>query len=246
MSVKQNDTPDLSDDALTFQVTELKELISHVAHEINNPLTVLLTRSQMLKQSLENQKPVTNEMLTQYVNKTHQQSEKIKKIITGMRTLIATPNKTEYVDYDVHMLINEAHALVATILKENKIDFVLNSIQKEKLIKCNPAELVQLFVNLFDNSIQALSETSSPKIEIAFTEDNTYLHFYFIDNGPGIKQEIDGKIFTPFFTTKSASAALGLGLTLSRKIAKSYGGDVVLDASRGRSCFHISLSKQFG
>lgn len=228
-----------------MRIKELLDLASHTAHAINNPLTVVLTRAQMLKQVFDMQKPVTNEMTAVFLDKVTQQTERIKKIVDGMRVLTKTPPPEDHVDYNVGSLVDEAHMSVTDVLNQKGVSFVFNYDQKNRLIRCKPSELIQLFANLFNNSIHALADIESPRIEINMEEDATHIHFYFSDNGSGVKEENEAKIFTAFFTTKSVGANTGLGLNISRKFARSYGGDVEFDRSRGSSCFHISLSKSF-
>ena len=131
------------------------------------------------------------------------------------------------------------------IFFKNGIEFAFNPGQEAKLISCEPSELSEVIVNLLNNSIEALANTTEPRIEISLEEDSTHIHLIFSDNGPGIKPELCQKIFTAFFTTKQGKAsAQGLGLSIAQKIARSYGGDIVLEPARGNSCFNVSLSKE--
>lgn len=230
----------------TAQMKEFYELASHIAHEINNPLAVISSRSQMLNQALGLQEPITNERLTYSLEKIYQQTERIKKIIKGMRTLTKHPaEKNKYVDCDLNLLIDMAYEQVQANLLKNGIEFVFSSGQEKRPIRCEPSELVEVFVNLFNNSIEALAATTEPLININFEEDSSHIHLFFSDNGPGVKQSLVHQIFTAFFTTKQgASAAEGMGLSVARKIARSYGGDITLKTARGSSCFNISLSKE--
>lgn len=228
-----------------FKIKELLDLASHTAHAINNPLTVILTRSQMLKQLFDTQKPVTNEMTAIYLDKVSHQSDRIKKIVDGMRVLTKTPPPEEHVILSLASVIDEAYVNVSEAINSKGIKFVFNYDQKDRFIKCKQSELIQLFTNLFNNSIHELANTESPRIEINFEESENHIHFYFSDNGPGVKAENEAKIFTAFFTTKQVGANIGLGLNVSRKYARLYGGDLEFDKSRGLSCFHISLSKEF-
>lgn len=223
---------------------EFTTFVSSFGHAINNPLTVITTRSQMLKLSVDMQKPVTTEMLTQFLEKMEFQSNRIKLIVEAMRTLTKYPTPDEYVDQEVNALVDEAYSQVAEQLREKNIEFVFNNEQKEKWINCKPAEIVQTLVALMTNSIEALAltENPSPHIEINFVQDDKFVHFYVSDNGPGLKDEAKEKMFKPFYTTKTSNGATaGLGLSIGLKVAKSYGGDLVRNPSKPGTCFDLSL-----
>jgi|GEM_PF-6121761 len=226
------------------QITEFTTMISHIAHAINNPLTVISTRSQMLKQSLDMQKPVTNENLAQYFDKINQQSDRIKQIVEAMRMLTSHTPSDQYVDCNINSVVEEAYSLVLPSLKENGIEFIFNKNVSAKLIHGKFNELVQVFVNLFNNAKEAVANTPSPRIELNYEEDASHIHLYFNDNGPGVDKGTENKIFDPFFTSRAAGSTRGLGLSMARKIAKQHSGDVTFEPSRGQSCFRVSLVKK--
>ena len=239
--------PDNLDNSATASSEQLKafsEMVSQIAHEINNPLTVITSRSQLLKQTLDFKKPISDENLIQYLDKIQAQSGRIKKIVEAMRMLTSYTAPDKYVERSINSIMHEAYSKVQSNLEENRIEYIFNKNAPERIIRCNPSELVQIFVNLFNNSIEALINTPLPRIEFSYEEDSRAIHFHFSDNGPGISQEIISKIFRPFFTTKAGGATRGLGLSIVRNIARSYGGDIRLEAERGKSFFNISLSKK--
>lgn len=243
-SLKEDVADYFLNDFRLSQLKELSEMAASIAHEINNPLTVISARTQLLKQSVKDNKVIPNEVLAQNLEKIYQQSDRIKKIVDGMRVYSRNSNQDNRTVYNIKSLVEEAHSLVAGGMRDLGIEFSFNLSQNEKYLLCKPNELIQVFVNLFNNSIYALSKTTFPKIEIQFSEDENDFHLYFSDNGPGVPLEYDTKIFAPFFTTKPVGAGTGLGLSISNKIIQSYGGSLTLDRSRGNSCFHVKLSKK--
>lgn len=242
-SLKEDVADYFLNDFRLSQLKELSEMAASIAHEINNPLTVISARTQMLKQFVKDNKVISNEVLAQNLEKIYQQSDRIKKIVDGMRVYSRNSNQDNRTIYNIKSIVEEAHSLVAGGMRDLGIQFSFNLSHNEKYVNCKPNELIQVFVNLFSNSIYALSKTTFPKIEIQFIEDENDFHLYFSDNGPGVPAEYDTKIFAPFFTTKPVGAGTGLGLSISNKIIQSYGGSLKLDRSRGNSCFHIKLSK---
>lgn len=225
------------------QLKELSEMAASVAHEINNPLTVISARTQLLRQSIKDNKVISNEVLAQNLEKIYMQSDRIKKIVDGMRVFSRNSAQDNRTSCNIKSIVEEACSLVMSGVRDRGIEFNFNLTDSEKYINCKPNELIQVFVNLFNNSVYALAKTTSPKIEIQFNEDDKYYHLYFSDNGPGVPPECDTKIFAPFFTTKPVGAGTGLGLSISNKIVQNYGGSLELDRARGNSCFHVKLEK---
>lgn len=226
---------------------EFTEIGSSVAHAINNPLTVIKTRTQMLKFLYDAKKPVTEEMVLQLLEKVESQADRIKNVVEILRSLVKFPPAEEYLDVNVFSILSDVQMALAEQFKEKNITYELKSTVKEKWIHCKPEELAETFKALLMNAIEAftVAATASPKIEVTFEEDDQNLRFYFNDNGPGINSENYPKIFKPFFTTKTHNAAtVGVGLSVGRKYAKSYGGSLTnVDASPGHCSFLLSLPK---
>lgn len=231
----------------TQQQKEFTEIGSAIAHAINNPLTVIKTRTQMLKFLYDSKKPVTEEMVLQLLEKVESQADRVKYVVEVLRGLVKFPPPEDYVDVDLFSLLSDVRLALEPQLKEKNISYEFKSEVGQKWAHCKAEELTDIFKSLLTNSIEAfqVAGTVSPKIEVLFKEDDENLHFYFSDNGPGINSENYPKIFKPFFTTKTNNAATcGVGLSVSRKFAKSYGGQLVnVDASPGHCSFHLSLPK---
>lgn len=242
-SLKEDVADFFLNDFRLMQLKELSEMAAGIAHEINNPLTVISARTQMLCQDVRDKKMIKDEDLFRNLDKIYKQTGRIKKIVDSMQIFSRNSSQDDRTVYNIKSLVQESFSLVAGGIRDNGIEFGFDMLQNEKYINCKPNELIQVLVNLFNNSIYALSKTVSPKIEVQFCEDAEFYHLYFSDNGPGIPSENDSKIFLPFFTTKPIGAGTGLGLSISNKIIQSYGGTLRLDRARGNSSFHITLSK---
>lgn len=225
------------------QVNELVEMSASLAHEINNPLTVILVRSQLMKSQIKEAKSLNSEKITQDLDKIHTQAERIKGLVDGMRSFTKNLSGSQEIICSLHSILHDAQTLVAGSMKEQNIELQIDQIAEEYILSCRPSELVQVFVNLFHNSIYALKGIQQGKIKISFSEDEEHYHFYFSDNGPGVPENLDTKIFNPFFTTKPTGVGPGLGLSISSKILKTYGASIKLDRKQGDSCFHVRLLK---
>ncbi|AGH96009.1 sensor histidine kinase [Pseudobdellovibrio exovorus] len=244
-SLKEDVAEYFLNDFRLSQLKELGEIAAGIAHEINNPLTVVSARVQMLLQALKEKKTIPADVLEKNLDKVYTQAERIKKIVDGMRVFSRNSNYDERVLYNLKSIVEEAFSLVSGGMRDNGIEFRFNLQSNEKYISCKPTELIQVFVNLFNNSIYALSKTTFPTIDVHFVEDSQNYHIYFKDNGPGVPEDFDTKIFAPFFTTKPVGAGTGLGLSISNRIIQSYGGSLSLDRTHGNSCFYIKLPRAY-
>jgi signal transduction histidine kinase len=101
-----------------------------------------------------------------------------------------------------------------------------------------------VWTNIIDNAIDALEETENRRLEIATRNDGDYVEVRFIDNGPGIPQDIKSQIFDPFFTTKEIGKGTGLGLDVVKRIIDQHKGSVKVNSEPGRTefifCFPIN------
>ncbi|MEM9162602.1 MAG: ATP-binding protein [Cyanobacteria bacterium P01_F01_bin.4] len=104
------------------------------------------------------------------------------------------------------------------------------------------SELNQVWTNLIDNAIDALSETDSPQIKIRTCQRSDQVLVEIMDNGPGISEAVRSRIFEPFFTTKGVGAGTGLGLDIARRIVvKRHGGTIRVNSEPGATNFQVCL-----
>lgn len=223
------------------QMKDLSEMAASIAHEINNPLTVISARAQILSHYAKSNQSVPSEVVHQNLEKVFTHADRIKNIVDGMRVYSRNSVKDNLTVYSIRSLIIESYNLVAGGIRDKGIEFENKLNHSPHYIMCKPNELIQVFVNLFNNAAYALSNTPFPKIKVDMVSDENFHHLFFSDNGPGIPPENESKIFSPFFTTKPVGKGTGLGLSVCLRIINSYNGSLSLDRSRGNSCFHIKL-----
>ena len=106
-------------------------------------------------------------------------------------------------------------------------------------VRANGAALNQVWFSLLDNALDAIPK--SGKINVRASLDGEFIMVRIIDNGPGIAQSQIGRIFDPFYTTKAPGQGTGLGLDLSRRIARRYGGDISVHSEPGRTEFRVNF-----
>jgi signal transduction histidine kinase/iron only hydrogenase large subunit-like protein len=199
------------------RLASMGQLAAGVAHEVNNPLGIVLMHSHMLLEQVEKfPDPEWREDLDMIV----EQADRCKKIV--MRLLhFARQNKAVLRTVDLYKLIQHA---VKTYPFPAKVTQRVESKTKNPKVDLDPDQINQVITNLFSNACDAMPEGGALAIGIEGDEDQVW--FTIRDTGMGISKENLGKIFEPFFTTKQIGKGTGLGLAVTYGIVKMHRGDI--------------------
>ena len=224
------------------RLTELAELAGGISHEISNPLTIVMAKVSFLQTKLANiDLGMDKEKIKEALDKIIHHSNRITKIIKGLKNFSRSDDKETLIRSDLKDLLDEAFLLTIESIKIKGIFIDTSGFDGRYLILCHPVQIVQVFVNLLKNACDALEHTRQPVIKIGTELSGENVKIYFEDNGPGVPEEVQSKIFNPFFTTKPTGKGTGLGLSLSHHIIHRHDGKLFLDLNKGPSCFCIEL-----
>ena len=170
---------------------------------------------------------------------THEIMNTIAPIISLSQTLSYLP-QPERKRFSLTALLQNLQELLSTDFQENQIHFTLTCQPEFIDMDGDENQLSQVLLNLLRNSIQALDGRTDGAIEIYAYRDE-HISIDVTDNGPGIPDELQEKIFIPFFTTKSEGT--GIGLSLCRQIIRNHNGHLsILESRPGKTIFHIDIS----
>ena len=202
-----------------------REMAKQVAHEIKNPLTPMKLSIQHLGRALYLSKGANQDILKDFQEKMLQQIRILTEIADEFSNYAELPKgKMQKLD-----LIEIIHKIINLFKHEEKVKFNLN-FQKDISFELigDENQLIRLFNNLIQNSLQAMDHKGHIKLNISKEEDNIIVSF--LDSGPGIPKEIQDKIFEPKFTTKTKGK--GLGLALAWQIILNHSGKISLVKER--------------
>ncbi|HDZ13027.1 MAG TPA: HAMP domain-containing histidine kinase, partial [Bacteroidetes bacterium] len=204
-----------------------------VAHEINNPMTTILGRIQILK--MRHHLPQTLQQKLEIVE------DEARRVTHIVRDLLNFSRKgSEYKRNEIvkiNEVIKKSLDLTRHTLEVEGITIHLDLDPGTKEFLGNTNQWQQVFVNLFVNAQQALGREGH--IFIKTRQMKKGLKISFKDNGPGIPKEIQKKIFDSFFTTKAGKGGTGLGLSITKKIVDSHGGTISVRNVQGKGAEFI-------
>jgi PAS domain S-box-containing protein len=231
---------------LTDRLASLGTMVASVAHEINNPLTLVLGGLGIALDELKRRKgelgsPAWLDELCATLSQAEYGSEQIRNIVADLRTLSRPAASGSAVD--VRRALNWAIEAAAHELR-GRVK-VTTAFGKTPWVHADETRLGQVFVNLLVNAAQAMSSRPRESAELKLTTSTGTDGQVFVeiaDNGTGIPAELLEKIFDPFFTTKKETGGTGLGLSICRGIVTSLGGTLTLESTVGvGTTFRVGL-----
>ncbi len=215
------------------------QLVSGVAHELNNPLTSIAGLSEFLLEQKELGKKDRG-----HLQVIQEQAERAGRIVRNLLTF-ARKGSAERVPVDLNEVIRRTLSLTAYDLKlkditvERELSGALPDVFGDR------HGLQQVVLNLVTNAGQAVAENprERPREITVSTWFDGQVHLRVADTGPGIPEEVAQSVFTPFFTTKEPGKGTGLGLSITYSIVESHGGQITLEprSPRGGAAFRVDL-----
>lgn len=223
------------------KLAAIGSLLAGVAHELNNPLSVVLGQATVLQEELEGNGFA--ESAGERVKQIQVAAERCARVIRSFMA-IARQQKAEKRAVAVAPLLDSAIELLAYGLRSNGVAVYRDYDEAMPEVFIDPNQLQQIVVNLIVNANQALQEAAGSRaIEIrTFVGREGKARIVVDDSGPGIPAAIQMQIFEPFFTTKPLGIGTGIGLSISRGLAESQDGQLALTASSlGGAAFELTL-----
>jgi nitrogen fixation/metabolism regulation signal transduction histidine kinase len=225
--------------AKTERESAWREMAQQVAHEIKNPLTPMKLSIQQLLRVYDPSDMQSTDKVKRVMNSIIEQIDGMTRIANEFSRFakMPDPNKKEV---DLIVLIENTVSLFEA---EEKIKFNIKSSEKQLILKIDKEQWVQVFNNLIQNAIHALEGKENGEITISVQKDNDSIFIDVSDNGCGISNDEQEKLFVPYFTTKSSGS--GIGLSMVKQIVENHDGEIsfVSELNKGTS-FRIKLEGQ--
>jgi PAS domain S-box-containing protein len=201
------------------KMSAVGQLISGVAHELNNPLTAILGYAQLLESA------GLDSCSADYVRKLFKQAQRTHRVVQNLLSF-ARQRKPQKQEVDLRKVLEESLMLREYDLKVNNVVLEREIPDDMASVVADPHQLEQVFLNVINNALDAMVEGSgSGVLKVRVSRKDAYVCVEFDDSGPGIKDP--GRIFDPFYTTKAVGKGTGLGLSICYGIVKEHGGEIV-------------------
>jgi signal transduction histidine kinase len=220
------------------KLASLGTLLAGVAHELNNPLSNIVSSAQILAEEIEEADlELKKKLISQIVQQSERAGESVRSLLEFART-----RKFNLEKVHIKKLVEEVSILVRA-QAPSRIDIQVD-IDPECTILADKQRLKQVFLNLTKNAIDVLGNDGHLWIsarEIIKDENPLEIEIRIEDDGPGIPEETRSKIFDPFFTTKDVGHGSGLGLFIVHDIIEKHGGTIRSDSRLGEGTSFIIL-----
>ena len=220
------------------KLATMGSLLAGVAHELNNPLGILLGQADLLQDG------ATDRSVKQRAEKIMAAAERCSRIVKNFLAL-ARQRPPERGIVQLNQIVEQAVELLAYELRTDNVAVTIRAGSDLPPLWADAHQLHQVLVNLLANAHQAMRRQPGPRaitITTRTARGRDRVQLEVADTGPGIPEAIRVKVFEPFFTTKPVGQGTGLGLSLCRSIVEQHGGLVTLDSSPGSGAtFTIEL-----
>ncbi len=225
------------------KLTAMGSLLAGVAHELNNPLAIVMGRASLLEER------TAGTALHADVRRIHDAAERCGRIVRTFLNM-ARQRPSERAPVLLNDLVRGAADLLQYSLRSSGVQLSLVLAPGLPEISADADRLGQLVLNLLVNAQQALVSVPTPRelrIETGVHRAASQLWLRVSDNGPGVPEDMRERIFDPYFSTKGEGAGTGLGLSVSRSVARDHGGELLLEqghgagATRGGASFCLRL-----
>jgi two-component system, NtrC family, sensor kinase len=238
ISIEEKKTETLNRQVIEFgKLAGIGELTAGIAHEINNPLAIMVEEAGWIEDLLEDETLKETENLLEFkraLKQINTQGKRCKEII---HKLLSFARKTDFPidNVEVNEAIREIVSLTTQIARHDNVSIETKLEKNLPFVRISSSELQQVMLNLINNAMDAMEKTGGTIIIETRKSivEKQYIEILINDTGPGIPKENLDRIFHPFFTTKAIGKGTGLGLSICKNIVQKMGGKMEVSSQIG-------------
>jgi two-component system NtrC family sensor kinase len=226
------------------KLASLGELAAGIAHEINNPVAIMVEEAGWMGDILEEEEFRSSENFKEYqraLTQIRNQGIRCKEITHKMLSF-ARKIDSPFQEVQLNTLIEEVVGLSEKKARYANVEIVNHLSPDLPSVHVSPSEMQQVFLNMINNAVDAIDSKKGGTITLTTRMENGMIVIDIGDTGSGIAQANLQRIFDPFFTTKAVGRGTGLGLSICYGIIKKIGGDITVNSAVGKgTVFHIRI-----
>ncbi len=221
------------------KMASLGQMAAGVAHEVNNPITIIHGTAGLLKKALAAEK-IDHDKLRAGLDRIERTALRISRIVRGLRTFSRSGENDHPMSVPLREIVEDTLDLCRERFRDHSIELRVAPIPDVPL-RCRPTQISQVILNLLNNCFDAITETKERWVELEVLPGQERIVIVVTDSGHGISEEVRPRLMEPFFTTKDPGKGTGLGLPISRGIVEEHGGRLSYDASNKNTRFRVEL-----
>ena len=225
------------------KLAAIGELAAGVAHEINNPLAIMMENAGWIQDLLNSDDPLGGENMAEItlsLQTIATQGQRCRDITHKLLSFARKADSTARVAH-INSLLEDIAGFARQKAKHRDVEVRLSLDPQAGEVRSSPTEIQQIILNLVNNAIDAI-EHDAGLVQLKSEREGEFVRIDVEDNGQGIPAHILPEIFEPFFTTKDAGKGTGLGLSICRDILIRMGGSISVESGTGQGCvFHVRL-----
>lgn len=231
----------------TSRLASLGEMSAGIAHEINNPISIISASSKMIEREIHaNKENFNKEIALKNTERISRATQRIGSIVKGLKHFSNHAENLPKEHIAIKEIIEETQYFCQDLLISKKISLNISEISDIKIF-CHAVQISQVLINLIKNAADALIEESHEDerwINIDFINHGSELIIALSNGGHKISNDVAFHLFDPFFTTKPVGSGTGLGLSISKNIMKDHHGDLVLDLKKEHTTFLMIFNQE--
>jgi PAS domain S-box-containing protein len=221
------------------RLASLGEMAGGIAHEINNPLAIILAYADMSYDKLSSGSTDWQDFI-HALGRIKSTAQRIAQIVRGLKAIARDGADDAFEETPLHSIIQDALSVFSEKARNQGIEIQVSGMLDTK-VECRSVQLTQVLSNLMANALHAAEKTEKSWVKIHVDSDHSEVRIRVFDSGFGVPVNVRDKIFQPFFTTKKVGEGTGLGLSISRSIIQDHGGDLSLDTLELHTCFVVRI-----
>ena len=224
------------------RLSSLGMMAGGIAHEINNPLTIIHASASDLIDAAQEGEQLLREDVLRKCTRIRETANRIARIVKSLRHIAREGSQDEFFPAPVARIVEETLEMCRERFKVKSVTLIVPEIDPSLTVTCREVQIAQVLLNLLQNAFDAVADEAGKRwVRLEVNTRGNALGFAVSDSGPGVPPEFKSRIMEPFFTTKGVGKGIGLGLSLSTSIAEEHGGKLELIEEGGHTCFCLTL-----